>query len=157
MNKSTAWIVLLGIIIAAISGFAIGRMRGQADLINDVSTVTSSIDMRGCQNVQVGFDDSHGVIVPVASECFVDAFAQLGTDTYDSEEDAERALAGMVREYGALVRDRIPYIWHDETNGGTVYSLRIGFYQAIFADGFCSNATGSGVPCQVIPVTMVEL
>lgn len=159
MNKSTAWIVLLGIIVAAISGFALGRVHGRntVDTPDEILAVATGDDMAVCQNAQVGFDDTRGVIVPVSADCAVVSLVQLGDDVYADAYTAEQARDALVAEYGTLPDGSAPFAWYDITPMETVYSLRIGFYTEDVANGFCARATAANFPCRVVPVTTVEM
>ena len=171
MNKSAAWIVLLGIIVAAISGFALGRLHGHADVAN-ADTVMPTVDNAGvaydihaadvtdmetCQNAEIGFDNRRGVIVASDSNCALDAFSHLGDVTYDDADAAANALVEIQQRYGILLADVAPLVWCDKTMNGDVYSLRVGFYSEEFADNFCTHAVDVDLPCIVLPVTAVDL
>ena len=159
MNKSAAWVVLLGIIVAAIAGFAMGRIHGRGDVMTTahIADVAAGEDMDSCQARAVAFDEVRGIIMPVDADCPIDAFAHLSDMTYIDEAEAQQALAELQKKYAKLLRGTVPVVWRDVARMGTIYSLRIGFYREASADDFCVRAVDADLPCMVLPVTTVQL
>lgn len=119
---------------------------------DDPEPVDPEVD-KICQDEEVEFDDLRGVIVPLFSNCLVDAFSQFGV--YNSLADAESEMARLLSKHGDFFRPQRMVLWTETTRTGQVqYSLRVGFRKVEFAQQYCNRALAMGLSCIVIPVVI---